>query len=196
VYNISRTLEHLSGKGGITNHFSNTTPHLYPSRACTSILGLLILFPAARLARRVDGPFRNEPFWCEGAYILLCGNGDVRRRMDYGTRKQSFVIRLAEMRGSGVVGDPTVGNTSTLDIARLCVVEKESVGQEKSANSTRLVRKRCQADLKECTKFLVTMGNHRPPALEKPIEPAPFDLQLSRHTKTRAKTPTIRQPSS
>jgi len=62
--------------------------------------------------------------------------------MDYGTRKQSFVIRLAEMRGSGVVGDPTVGNTSTLDIARLCVVEKESVGQEKSANSTRLVRKR------------------------------------------------------
>ena len=83
----------------------------------------------------MNGPFQNESSWYEGAYIPLCGNGGVRRRM-------AFVIRPPEMRGSGVVGDPTIGNTSTLDIARLRVVEKESVGQEKSANSTRLVRKR------------------------------------------------------
>ena len=59
-----------------------------------------------------------------------------------GLRHQEIVIRPAEMRGSGLVGDPTVGNTSTLDIMRLRVVEKESVGQEKSVNSMRLVRKR------------------------------------------------------
>ncbi len=54
----------------------------------------------------------------------------MKRRMDYGTSNS----HSAEMRNSGVVGDPTVGDTSTLDIARSCVVEKES--GKKSANST------------------------------------------------------------